>query len=88
MSIEAGVNMEFIRCEDKPFAAGVERAHSSTHERSEGQVPSDLFFPALLSSYDLLRVTAAESHHNRRPFGRALMTFSGFVADSLASHRS
>jgi hypothetical protein len=21
-----GVNMEFIRCEDKPFAAGVERA--------------------------------------------------------------
>jgi sugar phosphate isomerase/epimerase len=26
MSIEAGVNMEFIRCEDKPFAAGVERA--------------------------------------------------------------
>ena len=26
MSIEPGVNMEFIRCEDKPFAAGVERA--------------------------------------------------------------
>jgi sugar phosphate isomerase/epimerase len=26
MSIEIGVNMEFIRCEDKPFAAGVERA--------------------------------------------------------------
>jgi sugar phosphate isomerase/epimerase len=26
MSIEAGVNMEFIRCEDKPFAVGVERA--------------------------------------------------------------
>lgn len=26
MSIEAGVNLEFIRCEDKPFAAGVERA--------------------------------------------------------------
>jgi sugar phosphate isomerase/epimerase len=26
MSIEAGVNMEFIRCEDKSFAAGVERA--------------------------------------------------------------
>jgi sugar phosphate isomerase/epimerase len=26
MSIEVGVNMEFIRCEDKPFAAGVERA--------------------------------------------------------------
>ena len=26
MSIEAGINLEFIRCEDKPFAAGVERA--------------------------------------------------------------
>jgi sugar phosphate isomerase/epimerase len=26
MSIEIGVNMEFIRCEDKPFAVGVERA--------------------------------------------------------------
>lgn len=26
MSIRIGVNMEFIRCEDKPFAAGVERA--------------------------------------------------------------
>lgn len=26
MSIEVGVNLEFIRCEDKPFAAGVERA--------------------------------------------------------------
>ena len=26
MSIEAGVNMEFIRCEDKSFAAGVARA--------------------------------------------------------------
>lgn len=26
MSIEIGVNMEFIRCEDKPFAAGIERA--------------------------------------------------------------
>ncbi len=26
MTIEVGVNMEFIRCEDKPFAAGVERA--------------------------------------------------------------
>jgi sugar phosphate isomerase/epimerase len=26
MSIEVGVNMEFIRCEDKPFAAGVARA--------------------------------------------------------------
>ena len=26
MSVEAGVNMEFIRHEDKPFAAGVERA--------------------------------------------------------------
>jgi sugar phosphate isomerase/epimerase len=26
MSIEVGINMEFIRCEDKPFAAGVERA--------------------------------------------------------------
>jgi sugar phosphate isomerase/epimerase len=26
MSIGIGVNMEFIRCEDKPFAAGVERA--------------------------------------------------------------
>jgi 3-oxoisoapionate decarboxylase len=26
MSIEIGVNLEFIRCEDKPFAAGVERA--------------------------------------------------------------
>jgi sugar phosphate isomerase/epimerase len=26
MSIEVGVNMEFIRCEDKPFAVGVERA--------------------------------------------------------------
>ena len=26
MSIEAGVNMEFIRSQDKPFAAGVERA--------------------------------------------------------------
>ena len=26
MSIEVGVNMEFIRCEDKPFAAGVEKA--------------------------------------------------------------
>ncbi|MCC6859986.1 MAG: sugar phosphate isomerase/epimerase [Bryobacterales bacterium] len=26
MSIEIGVNMEFIRCEDKPFEAGVERA--------------------------------------------------------------
>ena len=26
MSIEPGVNMEFIRCEDKPFALGVQRA--------------------------------------------------------------
>ncbi|MBN2289419.1 MAG: sugar phosphate isomerase/epimerase [Candidatus Glassbacteria bacterium] len=26
MSIEPGVNLEFIRCEDKPFAAGVQRA--------------------------------------------------------------
>jgi sugar phosphate isomerase/epimerase len=26
MSIEIGVNMEFIRCADKPFAVGVERA--------------------------------------------------------------
>lgn len=26
MSIEIGLNMEFIRCEDKPFAAGVARA--------------------------------------------------------------
>jgi len=26
MSIEVGVNMEFIRCEDKPFDVGVERA--------------------------------------------------------------
>ena len=26
MSIEVGLNLEFIRCEDKPFAAGVERA--------------------------------------------------------------
>lgn len=26
MSIEFGVNLEFIRCEDKPFAAGVARA--------------------------------------------------------------
>lgn len=26
MSIEVGVNMEFIRCEDKPFAEGVQRA--------------------------------------------------------------
>ncbi|MEA1997025.1 MAG: hypothetical protein U9N45_05275, partial [Gemmatimonadota bacterium] len=26
MSIEPGVNMEFIRCEDKGFAEGVERA--------------------------------------------------------------
>lgn len=26
MSIQIGVNMEFIRCEDKPFAAGVQRA--------------------------------------------------------------
>lgn len=26
MSIRIGVNMEFIRCEDKPFAGGVERA--------------------------------------------------------------
>jgi sugar phosphate isomerase/epimerase len=26
MSIDVGVNMEFIRCEDKPFAAGEERA--------------------------------------------------------------
>jgi len=26
MPIEPGLNMEFIRCEDKPFAAGVERA--------------------------------------------------------------
>jgi sugar phosphate isomerase/epimerase len=26
MSIEIGVNMEFIRCEDKPLAVGVERA--------------------------------------------------------------
>src|SRR6266542_2900741 len=26
MSIEIGVNMEFIRCEDKPFAEGVARA--------------------------------------------------------------
>lgn len=25
-AIEVGVNMEFIRCEDKPFAAGIERA--------------------------------------------------------------
>ena len=26
MSIEPGVNMEFIRSQDKPFAVGVERA--------------------------------------------------------------
>lgn len=26
MAIEIGLNLEFIRCEDKPFAAGVERA--------------------------------------------------------------
>lgn len=26
MSIDCGVNLEFIRCEDKPFSAGVERA--------------------------------------------------------------
>jgi sugar phosphate isomerase/epimerase len=26
MSIEPGINLEFIRCEDKPFAAGIERA--------------------------------------------------------------
>jgi sugar phosphate isomerase/epimerase len=26
MSIDVGINMEFIRCEDKPFAVGVERA--------------------------------------------------------------
>jgi hypothetical protein len=26
MAIYAGVNMEFIRCEDKSFAAGLERA--------------------------------------------------------------
>ena len=26
MGIEAGINLEFIRCEDKPFAAGVELA--------------------------------------------------------------
>jgi sugar phosphate isomerase/epimerase len=26
MTIEVGINMEFIRCEDKPFAVGVERA--------------------------------------------------------------
>ncbi len=26
MSIEIGVNMEFIRCEDKPFAVGIQRA--------------------------------------------------------------
>ncbi len=26
MALDVGVNMEFIRCEDKPFAAGVERA--------------------------------------------------------------
>jgi len=26
MSLSVGINMEFIRCEDKPFAAGVERA--------------------------------------------------------------
>ena len=25
MPIEVGLNLEFIRCEDKPFAAGVER---------------------------------------------------------------
>jgi hypothetical protein len=26
MSIEIGINLEFIRCEDKPFEAGVARA--------------------------------------------------------------
>src|SRR5512140_2076501 len=26
MSIELGINLEFIRCEDKPFEAGVARA--------------------------------------------------------------
>src|SRR3974377_544813 len=26
MTLEIGINMEFIRCEDKPFAVGVERA--------------------------------------------------------------
>jgi len=26
MSIEPGINLEFIRCEDKPFEAGIERA--------------------------------------------------------------
>ena len=32
MSIAVGINMEFIRCEDKPFEAGVQRAAESRAE--------------------------------------------------------
>lgn len=38
MSIYPGVNMEFIRCEDKPFAEGVERASQIGYEYVEPMV--------------------------------------------------
>jgi len=38
MAIHAGVNMEFIRCEDKSFAAGLERAAQLGYEYVEPMV--------------------------------------------------
>jgi len=38
MSIQLGVNMEFIRCEDKPFSVGVERAAKIGYQMVEPMV--------------------------------------------------
>lgn len=38
MSIQLGVNLEFIRCEDKPFAAGVARAAAIGYKYVEPMV--------------------------------------------------
>lgn len=53
MSIEPGINLEFIRCEDKPFAAGIE-PHQSISRTTDGllKIATLVDSPCLRVNYD------------------------------------
>jgi sugar phosphate isomerase/epimerase len=81
MSIEIGVNMEFIRCEDKPFAAGVERAAALGYRYIEPMVHNGRellseagYFHSVSMDEEPLEIRDVMARHNVKPSGLSAHT--------------
>jgi len=76
MSIDAGINMEFIRCEDKPFAVGVERAAAMGYRYVEPMVHNGRellseagYFHSVSMDEDPLEIKEVLDRHHLKPSG-------------------